>query len=150
VYIGVTGHGVEGGTGVRVVAIVLCTLFGLILALGGPATRRRTSPDSSLVVLSAGAAHLPRPARTASVRWGDVTRAEAHTRGGAVTTNRFPDYLIDLLGAGDERLARLTVTDLPDPSALLDTLNAACRDPGVRHSLDTPAGLLRFAAPAGQ
>ncbi|HEX6445210.1 MAG TPA: hypothetical protein VF053_09000 [Streptosporangiales bacterium] len=153
VYIGVSGHGVDGGTGVRVVATVLCAVFGLILALGGPAMRVDKSPDSSLVVLSADAVHLPRPGRTALVRWDDLARAEGNPRGGPMAGaagNRLPGYVLDLVGAGGERLARLPVSDLPDPSALLDTLNAARQDPGVRQSLETPAGLLRFGARAGQ
>lgn len=152
-YVALTGKGVDGGTGTRVVAVVLSVLFGVVLLAGGVAVRRSARAAARSVVLAPDALYVPGTAGGSRLPWEQITGFRRKVKNRAVpagdaAASRYlrNDEVIDVLGSNDHRLAKITVTHVPEPEQLLRALTAVHLDASLRESLATPSTADRFAA----
>lgn len=157
VFIGYTGTGVEGGTVNRIIATVLCCLFGLILLLGGLAKMHAgATPSTDWLVLARDGLHIPASMSGGTVGWDEIDHLDRQVRpanvsrigelGEAVQSDArrriSAQYLrendcIDVMG--DQRqLARIGITQVPHPEQLISALEETRQDPSRQTHLDDP------------
>lgn len=156
-FIGVTGRGVDGGVGTRVVATVLCGLFGLILFFGGLARMRApASPSRDWLVFARDGVHVPDTVPPQTVSWSEIGRLDRHVlpgnpsrasraigaryehdrAGREIVANEVRENdVVDILDTQGQRLARINVTQVPHPGQLVAVMEAVRQDPGLQARL---------------
>lgn len=147
VFIGYTGAGVEGGTVTRIIATVLCCLFGLILLLGGLARLHAgATPSTDWLVLARDGLHTPATMSGGTVGWDEIDHLDREVRPADVSRiGQLGDAMqphpgrriaaqymrendcIEVLG-GQRQLARIGVTQVPQPEKLISAIEETRQD----------------------
>lgn len=151
-YIVVTGRGVDGGPVARVVAVVILSFIGFVMAvLGAARSAFAGHADVATMVLAADAVHLPIPNAAGPTPWDALTgaRERAWTGGSPDWQYRAlnPQFALDLLGPRGP-VASVDINEMPDPRPLVGALNAVIRDPRLRTALTRPDAPALFRTPA--